>query len=42
LSAFNEEESKARAKLTNPAGYLAKPFTEHELRTVIAAALVEV
>jgi CheY-like chemotaxis protein len=39
LSAFTGEESQALAKLTNPAGYLAKPFSEHELRTVMAAAL---
>ena len=41
LSAFNGEDSRAKAKLTNPAGYLGKPFNEHELRTVIAAALEE-
>lgn len=39
LSAFNKDESLARAKLINPAGFLAKPFTEYELRTVIATAL---
>ena len=39
LSAFTDEETQARAKRTNPAGYLAKPFTEYELRTVIRAFL---
>jgi CheY-like chemotaxis protein len=39
LSAFSAEESQARAKLTNPAGYLAKPFTESEMRAVMVAAL---
>ena len=39
LSAFSRQENLSRAKLTNPAGYLAKPFTEYELHTVIAAAL---
>jgi CheY-like chemotaxis protein len=42
LSAFSEEESKARAELTNPAGYLSKPFTDYELRAVIMAALAPV
>lgn len=39
LSAFTGDESQARAKRTNPAGYLAKPFTENELRTVLVGAL---
>jgi len=39
LSAFTGEESQARAILANPAGYLAKPFTEHDLHTAITAAL---
>ena len=38
LSAFTGEESQTRAKLTNPVGYLAKPFTDDELSAVIAAA----
>lgn len=42
LSAFTGTESLARAKLGNPAGYLAKPFADNELRTVLAAALAEV
>lgn len=41
LSAFTGEDIQARAKLTDPAGYLAKPFTELELRTVMAAALAD-
>lgn len=39
LSAFSADGTKDRAQRTNPAGYLAKPFTEYELRTVMAAAL---
>lgn len=42
LSAFTEDESKARATMTNPAGYLAKPFTEYELNSVIAAAFKDI
>jgi CheY-like chemotaxis protein len=42
LSAFTGEESEARARLTNPVGYLPKPFTEYELRTVIATALADI
>jgi len=42
LSAFTGEESQARAKRSNPAGYLDKPFTEYELRTVMAAVLAEI
>lgn len=41
LSAFAGEESQARATLSRPAGYLAKPFTEHELRTVMVTAFAE-
>ena len=39
LSAFTEEERKARAMLANPVGNLPKPFTEYELCAVIAKAL---
>lgn len=39
LSAFTGAESQIRAKLTQPEGYLTKPFTEYELRKVIEAAL---
>ena len=39
LRAFTGDESQERAKLTKPAGYLARPFAEHELRSVIAEAL---
>ena len=42
LSAFTGEESQTRAKLTNPAGYLAKPFTDYDLRSVLAAVLAEI
>ena len=39
-SAFTGEDTLARVKLTQPAGYLAKPFTEYELRTAVEAALL--
>ena len=39
LSAFTGDASKARAIQTQPAGYLAKPFTEFELQTALALAL---
>ena len=42
LSAFMGKESQARAERTHPAGYIAKPFTEHELQTVMGMALAEV
>lgn len=41
LSAFTGEESKSRAKLTNPAGYLSKPFWEDDLRNLLVAVLAE-
>jgi CheY-like chemotaxis protein len=41
LSAFTSPENLARAKLANPAGYLAKPFTEYELRSLVGAALAK-
>lgn len=39
LSAFGANASSERAKLADPAGYLAKPFMEYELRDVIVNAL---
>jgi CheY-like chemotaxis protein len=39
MSAFTGEDIRARAMQTDPAGYVAKPFTELDLRTVMAAAL---
>ena len=39
LSAFDADNSLERAKSTEPAGYLAKPFMEYELRDVLAAAI---
>ena len=41
LSAFDGEGSRARAKLANPAGYLAKPFTDYDFQAVMAAAREE-
>lgn len=38
LSAFSGDAKSARAQLAKPAGYLAKPFEDYELREVIAAA----
>ena len=37
LSAFSGPESRARAERCQPAGYLTKPFDEHELRATLAA-----
>lgn len=39
LTAFAAEETLARAKLTEPFGYIIKPFSERELRTVLEMAL---
>ena len=38
LSAFGGGDSLERAKLAEPAGFLAKPFQEYQLRDVMAAA----
>ena len=39
ITAYAADEVLARAKLTEPFGYIIKPFTERELRTVIVMAL---
>lgn len=39
LTAHGDEETLARAKVTNPFGYLIKPFVEQELRIVIELSL---
>lgn len=39
LTSYSSEELLARAKLSDPFGYLLKPFTESELRIVIEIAL---
>ena len=39
LSAFDKDNNYSRAKLTEPAGYITKPFSENELRAVIESAL---
>ena len=41
LSAFDAADSLERAKQVEPAGFLAKPFEEYQLRDVMAAALKE-
>ena len=40
LSAFVGGDSLERAKRTEPAGFLAKPFQEYQLRDVMAAAFM--
>ena len=39
LSAFASDGGLGRAAAVRPAGYIAKPFTEDDLRKVVAAAL---
>ena len=39
LTAFDADQILERAKLTEPFGYILKPFSERELRTVLAMAL---
>jgi signal transduction histidine kinase len=39
LTAFATDDVLARAKLTEPFGYILKPFSERELRTVLEMAL---
>ncbi len=39
LTAFADDETVARAKITQPFGYILKPFEERELRTAIEIAL---
>ena len=39
LTAYAADETLARAKLTDPCGYILKPFSERELHTVLELAL---
>ncbi len=39
VTAFDADDVLARAKLTEPFGYILKPFSERELRTVLEMAL---
>lgn len=39
LTAFSEDHMLERARVTEPFGYILKPFTERELSTVLAIAL---
>lgn len=39
LTAFDADDTLERAKLTEPYGYILKPFTERDLRTVLTMAL---
>ncbi|MHB8950299.1 MAG: putative bifunctional diguanylate cyclase/phosphodiesterase [Rhodoferax sp.] len=39
ITAFDADNVLARAKLTEPFGYILKPFSERELRTVLEMAL---
>jgi PAS domain S-box-containing protein len=39
LTAFSDDETLLRAKVTDPFGYVLKPFREKELRTAIEIAL---
>ncbi len=39
VTAFAADETLARAKLSGPYGYILKPFSEREIRTVIEMAL---
>ena len=41
LTAMSDDQTLERAKATGPAGYLAKPFEDHELSLVIEMALVK-
>ncbi len=40
LTAYADEETVERAKLTEPVGYVLKPFDERELHTVVEMALL--
>lgn len=39
LTAYSDDETLARAGVTDPAGYIVKPFQDRELRSVVEIAL---
>ena len=39
LTAYSDETTLERAKLTEPYGYIMKPFTEHDLHTNVEIAV---
>src|SRR5690606_14208532 len=39
LTAFTDDETLERAKITNPEGYLVKPINERQLHAVLSMAL---
>ncbi|MCD4703605.1 MAG: response regulator [Methanosarcinaceae archaeon] len=39
LTAYSDEATLERAKLTEPYGYIMKPFTEHDLHTNVEIAV---
>jgi CheY-like chemotaxis protein len=39
MSAYVDDETLARASATQPAGYLRKPFSEHQLQAILEGVL---
>jgi CheY-like chemotaxis protein len=42
LSAFNSDLSRARAELTDPAGFMSKPFSEDELASALRVSFAAI